>query len=94
MSASAEGAGATTKATTSEPPTGPTMKDQQKPAAALEEDDEFEDFPVDSMSPGNYAINEMELILGFRRLARVGERGSAQFGECQCYDAFVGRELG
>ena len=23
------------------------MKDQQKPPAALEEDDEFEDFPVD-----------------------------------------------
>lgn len=37
----------TTKATTNEPPTGSTLKDQQKPAAALEEDDEFEDFPVD-----------------------------------------------
>ena len=47
---SGEGAFTTTKATTSEAPSGPTLKDQQaakENAAALEEDDEFEDFPVD-----------------------------------------------
>lgn len=48
MSAAAEGSGPTTKATTTTD-TSPTLKDQQKPAAALEEDDEFEDFPVDGM---------------------------------------------
>ena len=49
MSASAEGSGPTTKATVSDPTDASTLKDQQKPAAALEEDDEFEDFPVDGM---------------------------------------------
>ena len=37
----------TTKALASDPPSGTPLKDEQKPAAALEEDDEFEDFPVD-----------------------------------------------
>jgi len=37
----------TTKATTSGKGTDPTK--DAKPAAALEEDDEFEDFPVESM---------------------------------------------
>jgi hypothetical protein len=39
----------TTKATTSDK-TADSTKDA-KPAAALEEDDEFEDFPVESMLP-------------------------------------------
>ena len=52
MSSAGEGAFSTAKATTSDAPSGPTMKDQQKQApAALEEDDEFEDFPVDGMHP-------------------------------------------
>ena len=37
----------TAKATTNDPPSDSTLKDQQKPVAVLEEDDEFEDFPVD-----------------------------------------------
>ncbi|KAL8715252.1 MAG: hypothetical protein Q9220_001210 [cf. Caloplaca sp. 1 TL-2023] len=50
MSGSAEGSNSTTKAVTSEPPSSTTLKDDfQKPAAALEEDDEFEDFPVEAM---------------------------------------------
>ena len=49
MSAAAEGSGPTTKAITSDATDSSTMKDQQKPAAALEEDDEFEDFPVDGV---------------------------------------------
>ena len=47
MSASAEGSGPTTKAITSDPTSSTSLKDEQKPAAALEEDDEFEDFPVE-----------------------------------------------
>lgn len=47
MPAAAEGSGQTTKAVTSDSTNSSTMKDQQKPAAALEEDDEFEDFPID-----------------------------------------------
>lgn len=49
MSAAAEGQGSTTKAVTHED-TSTALKDQQKPSAALEEDDEFEDFPVEGMS--------------------------------------------
>ncbi|KAL8744045.1 MAG: hypothetical protein Q9190_003662 [Brigantiaea leucoxantha] len=47
MSGAAEGPGSITKAVTSEPTNTSTMKDDQKPAAALEEDDEFEDFPIE-----------------------------------------------
>ncbi|KAL8698184.1 MAG: hypothetical protein Q9224_001968 [Gallowayella concinna] len=47
MSASAGSSAPTTKAITSDPPSSKTLKDEQKPAAALEEDDEFEDFPVE-----------------------------------------------
>ncbi len=39
----------TTKATTTDKNTDSTK--DTKPAAALEEDDEFEDFPVESMPP-------------------------------------------
>ncbi|MDI1490709.1 MAG: 26S proteasome complex subunit [Ramalina farinacea] len=47
--ANSGGSSATTKATTADPASGPTLKDQQQAqkAATLEEDDEFEDFPVD-----------------------------------------------
>jgi len=41
------GAPQTAKATTADKSTEPTK--ETKPAAALEEDDEFEDFPVESM---------------------------------------------
>lgn len=47
MSAAADGSGPTTKATASDPTDTSTMKDQSKTSTALEEDDEFEDFPVD-----------------------------------------------
>ncbi|KAF2813283.1 uncharacterized protein BDZ99DRAFT_460549 [Mytilinidion resinicola] len=45
MAASGPGAASTTKAGASDAKDGDT-KDVQKPIAALEEDDEFEDFPV------------------------------------------------
>lgn len=49
--APAAGATATAKATTSNKTTGAV--NDTKPAAVLEEDDEFEDFPVESESSNN-----------------------------------------
>ena len=45
MSAAADGTGPTTKATVSD--AAATPQDKPKPSGTLEEDDEFEDFPVD-----------------------------------------------
>lgn len=50
MSAAAEGSSQTTKAIVADSTSSSTLKDTQKPAAALEEDDEFEDFPVEGGS--------------------------------------------
>jgi len=48
MSGAAQGTAPTSKAVVSDAPNTDASKDQQqKPAAALEEDDEFEDFPVE-----------------------------------------------
>ncbi|MCJ1267498.1 26S proteasome complex subunit [Lobaria immixta] len=47
MSAAAEDSGQTTKAIVSDATSSAALKEPQKPAAALEEDDEFEDFPVE-----------------------------------------------
>jgi hypothetical protein len=47
MSGAAQASSTTTKATTDDKKQEDTMKDQQKPNMALEEDDEFEDFPVE-----------------------------------------------
>ncbi|KAI9674910.1 MAG: 26S proteasome complex subunit [Bathelium mastoideum] len=47
MSGAAQGETATTKAIVNDAKNGETVKDQQKPAATLGEDDEFEDFPVE-----------------------------------------------
>lgn len=48
MSGSAQGAMSTTKLIDNENKSnGEPAKDTQKPAAVLEEDDEFEDFPVE-----------------------------------------------
>jgi len=51
MSAAAEAPTSTTKAVTSNETSSAALKDQQKPAAPLEEDDEFEDFPVEGKQP-------------------------------------------
>lgn len=52
MSGAAEGAGPTTKAVTSDQNDSTTIKEELKAAVAatLEEDDEFEDFPVEGIS--------------------------------------------
>ncbi|KAL8704390.1 MAG: hypothetical protein Q9201_002459 [Fulgogasparrea decipioides] len=49
--------GSTTKAITSDP-TNSSTKDEQKPAAALEEDDEFEDFPVEDWPAEDQEVPE------------------------------------
>ncbi|KAL8995238.1 MAG: hypothetical protein Q9169_004974 [Polycauliona sp. 2 TL-2023] len=67
MSASAQGSAPTTKAVTSDPPSSTSLKDEQKPAAALEEDDEFEDFPVE-----DWPVEEQEV---------PGESGSTHLWE-------------
>ncbi|KAI9797603.1 MAG: hypothetical protein M1833_005386 [Piccolia ochrophora] len=51
MSGAAEGSAVTTKAVVSDPSSSEPAKEQQKPTAALEEDDEFEDFPVEDWGP-------------------------------------------
>lgn len=65
MSAAADGSGPTTKSTTSDAMNSSTFKDQQKPAAALEEDDEFEDFPVDGKRAPFYGLR-LHACLGWR----------------------------
>lgn len=47
MSAAAEGSGQASKAVVSDSTSSSSLKEPQKPAAALEEDDEFEDFPIE-----------------------------------------------
>ena len=47
MSGAAQGSASTAKLTAPDKPSGEPAVDTSKPAAALEEDDEFEDFPVD-----------------------------------------------
>ena len=47
MSAAAQGSASTAKLIAPEKSSSEPAVDASKPAAALEEDDEFEDFPVD-----------------------------------------------
>ena len=49
MSAGPDTSVPTTKAVVSDKPSSDTTKEQQRPTAPLEEDDEFEDFPVEGM---------------------------------------------
>lgn len=55
--AAAGASSATTKANVDDSKPVETAKEQQKPAAALEEDDEFEDFPVE----GGYPVEVYKL---------------------------------
>ncbi|KAA6411188.1 MAG: DSS1 SEM1 domain-containing [Lasallia pustulata] len=58
MSATAQGSTPTTKAVVADDKSASPLKDQQKPAAALEEDDEFEDFPVEDWPQEDAEIPE------------------------------------
>lgn len=60
--APASGAAPAAKAVTTDKNAEPTK--DAKPAAALEEDDEFEDFPVESMSPSCSACWGHKLVAG------------------------------
>ena len=57
MSGAAQGEPETTKAVVNDAKNGETMKDQQKPAATLGEDDEFEDFPVEGMTSLEHLVH-------------------------------------
>jgi 26 proteasome complex subunit DSS1 len=52
MSGAAQGGASTTKAVVSDAPNGQPAAASAKPAPQLEEDDEFEDFPVEGASSG------------------------------------------
>ncbi|KAL9128392.1 MAG: hypothetical protein Q9217_002916 [Psora testacea] len=78
MSAAGEGVSTTTKATTREAPSGPTMKDQQKPPAALEEDDEFEDFPIDA---GQYKLMRVNVCADWPASEQEVPPGAGREGE-------------
>ena len=67
MSAPAAGSVSTSKAVVSDKPSSDASKDQQKPAAALEEDDEFEDFPVE----GELTTRPSEVADSFVEAMRV-----------------------
>ncbi|KAL9040184.1 MAG: hypothetical protein Q9214_004588 [Letrouitia sp. 1 TL-2023] len=60
MSGAAEGAGPTAKAVTSDQNDSSTIKEELKAAvaAALEEDDEFEDFPVEDWPEEDQEVPE------------------------------------
>lgn len=47
MAAAPEGSGPTAKPVDANPSSSSGSKESQKPTTALEEDDEFEDFPID-----------------------------------------------
>jgi 26 proteasome complex subunit DSS1 len=56
MAGPAQDSTSTTKPVASDAKDGDTKEAVQKPAAALEEDDEFEDFPVEGASCIPYTI--------------------------------------
>ncbi len=65
--AAAGSSSATTKANVDDSKPVETAKEQQKPAAALEEDDEFEDFPVEGRYPAEvYKLHE-QLVTNYCR---------------------------
>lgn len=68
MSAAAEGSSSTTKLITSDESSSTTLKDQQKPATALEEDDEFEDFPIEG--PFHHREVLVDRVLKTRQIGR------------------------
>ncbi|KZF22298.1 hypothetical protein L228DRAFT_247957 [Xylona heveae TC161] len=64
MSGSAEGSANTTKAVTEEPTaSGQASALPPKPTASLEEDDEFEDFPVDDWTKEETEVPDGETHL-------------------------------
>jgi hypothetical protein len=89
MSAAAQGSMATTKAVVEDKnKNGETDKDK-KPAAQLEEDDEFEDFPIEG---GSSSILSCKIRrTGTNEARRLDRRG---YANSRRDDTFVGGELG
>jgi hypothetical protein len=91
MSGAAQGSQNTTKAVVSDSKDTSQPLQPQKPGAQLEEDDEFEDFPVEGTRthPANHLYNFLKLTTDGNRLDQG--RGSRLADR---RDAFVGGELG
>lgn len=89
MSGAASGSQATTKATVSDSKDESKPLQPQKPAAQLEEDDEFEDFPVE----GTLYLGINTRYLGRAdKSSRLGERRGSRRTSKQ--HASMGGELG
>jgi hypothetical protein len=76
MSGAAQADASTTKATVSDRKDDSQPLAPQKQAAQLEEDDEFEDFPVEGVLTLPSSQYDTQLIVAINRLAR---RGGARF---------------
>ena len=83
---------ANTKATASDNTDGPKSLQPQQPAAQLEEDDEFEDFPVEGISSPNEEISVV--LYDGRRLIRDFRLGKGRRNWCATDHTPVGGELG
>jgi hypothetical protein len=81
MSGSVQPKAPTTKATTSATETKPEeQKEDKKPAAPLEEDDEFEDFPVEGeLIPEDIRACLEQGAKAGERLGKVGEDETRRF---------------
>lgn len=92
MSGAAQGSKDTTKAIVSDEKAGQDQPDQQqqKPAVALEEDDEFEDFPVEGERKSVHATSKtMWTDVFYRDRLAPGRLGRSQWQHTS-----VGGELG
>jgi hypothetical protein len=92
MSGAAQADASTTKATVSDRKDDSQPLAPQKQAAQLEEDDEFEDFPVEGVLTLPSSQSDTQLIVAINRLAR---RGGARFIRRRSRNhTSVGGELG
>lgn len=96
--APASGAAPAVKAVTTDKNAEPTK--DAKPAAALEEDDEFEDFPVESMSPSCSACWGHKLVAGGNMIWDAvaddvdGRLDTRRYRSTRRQHTSMGRELG
>jgi hypothetical protein len=90
MSGAAQGSTNTSKAVVDDTnKNGETLKDQKKPTAALEEDDEFEDFPQEGITRNSdRPYRRIPTDRAMHRLVAGGYRASER------KRTFMGRKLG
>jgi hypothetical protein len=91
MSASAQGSTTTTKAVVDDKNKNGDVEKDKKPAAPLEEDDEFEDFPKEGVCTRQWDTAGAMRWIKLTSVARLDRRGIAG---ARRNDTFVGGELG